>query len=150
MLYVIRFFKYLIYYCVIALFLLAVVFLTSDLSFWELTPKENYWKIALFLSVFAAVYPLIGFVSRKVYLNRPFSNDKDALIEPLLRANYQIVCSEEQKITLRPKSAVTRFTRLYEDKITIDFSDNPIVVSGLRKEVYRFARSMEYVVQQMR
>ena len=150
MLYIIRVIKYLVYFCVICMLLLALVFYTSDhgeLTFWEMIPFENYRRMALFLVVFAAVYPLIGFIRRKVYLNRSFAKDRDALIEPILYGNYQIQSEQDQKIVFRHKNPFIRFIRLYEDKITIDFSNNPIVIDGLRRDVYRFARSMEYVVR---
>jgi len=152
MLYFFRAFKFFLYACVLCLLLFALVFFTSDhgdLTFWELTPLENYWKMALFLVVFAGVYPLFRFTTRKVYLNRPFAEDRDMLLEPILHANYKIERTEDQKIILRPKSQLTRFIQLYDDHITIDFSDNPILLIGLRKDVLRFARSMEYLVRQL-
>jgi len=152
MLYLIRALKFFLYACVLCLLLFTLVFFTSDhgdLTFWELTPLENYWKIALFLAVFAGVYPLFRFTTRKVYLNRPFVEDRDMLIEPILHANYKIERIEDQKMTLRSKSPFTRFIQLYDDRITIDFSDNPILLTGLRKDVSRFARSMEYLVRQL-
>ena len=151
MLYFFRAFKFFLYVCVLCLALFALVFFTSDhgdLTFWEMTPRENHWKLLLFLAVFAGVYPLFRFTTRKVYLNRPFEEDRDMLIEPILHANYIIERTEDKKITLRSKSAFTRFVQLYDDRITIDYSDNPILLIGLRKEVLRFARSMEYLVRQ--
>ena len=150
--YITRFVKYMVYYAVFLTLLLVLFFYTSDhdeiTHFWELIHPSNYWQVALFLLVFCAIYPFIGFTERKVYLNHPFSQDRDALIEPVIRANYQITSDHDQKITLRPKSAFTRFMRLYEDKIVLDYADNPITINGMRRDVYRFARSMEYVVRQ--
>jgi hypothetical protein len=151
--YLIRFAKYLIYYTIFITAVLALVFYTSnhgDLQhFWEMIPPSNYWQVALFVVAFAAIYPFIGFVERKVYLNRSFEEDRDTLIEPVLHANYQIIEEHDQKIVFCHKGNFTRLMRLYEDAITIDFSNNPIVIKGMRRDVYRFARSMEYLVRQL-
>jgi hypothetical protein len=36
---------------------------------------------------------------------------------------------------------------MYEDKITVSKIDNPIVIEGLRKDVYRIARTIEWHVR---
>ena len=151
--YFIRFIKYFIYLCILLCIMLALVFYLSDHQgeyryFWELIPSSNLWQMGLFLIVFAAVYPFINYVDRKVYLNGSFDSDKGILMDVFLNANYQIESDSNHQLVFRHKSAFTRFMRLYEDKITLDYSDNPIVLNGLRRDVYRFARSMEYVVRQ--
>lgn len=150
--YLIRFCKHLLYCSLFLLLILLFVFYTSthgEIShFWELIHPSNYWQVALFVIVYAAVYPFIGFVHRNVYLNRPFGEDREALIAAILHANFLIVSETETQIVFRSKSILTRIMRLYEDKITLDFSDNPIVLNGMRRDVYRFARNMEYVVRQ--
>ena len=151
--YFIRFFKYVIYLGVILIAILALVFYTSNhgemTHFWEMIPPSNYWQVALFLIVFAAIYPLFGFVNRKVYLNRPFEHDRDTLIECILHANYRIETDNGKQITFRLKSSFLRFMRMYEDAVILDYSDNPISLDGLRRDVYRFSRSMEYRVRQL-
>jgi len=151
--YIIRIVKYFAYCSLLFCGVVALVFYTSDhgqlLHFWEMIPPDNYGRVALFLLAFAAVYPLIGYVERKVPLNRPFDLDRDALIEPILHAKYTIIRDQNQQITFRHKSAFTRFMRLYEDAITLDYSDDLVILKGLRRDVYRFSRYMEYTVRQL-
>jgi len=151
--YLIRFAKNVVYLGIILMAMLALIFYTSNhgelTHFWQLIHPSNYWQVALFLVAFAAIYPFLGFVQRKVYLNRSFEQDRDAFIEVILQAKYQIVSDHEQTIVFRPKSAITRLMRMYEDKIILDYSDNPIVLQGMRRDVYRFSRSMEYIVRQL-
>jgi len=152
--YFIRFFKYVVYYFIFLLAVLALVFYTTtnrgDLQyFWELIPPYNYWQVAIFLIVFAAVYPFFGFVKRNVYLNRPFQTDRDMLIECILLANYKLCSDDGSKMKFQQKSIFLRIMRLFEDTLTLDYSDNPIVLDGMRRDVYRFARNMEYVVRQL-
>ena len=151
--YLIRFVKYVIYLGIILLAMLALIFYTSNHGeltyFWQLIHPSNYWQVALFLVAFAAIYPFVGFVKRKVYLNRTFEQDRDTLIEVILQAKYQMESDLDQKIVFRPKSAITRLMRMYEDRMILDYSDNPIVLQGMRRDVYRFSRSMEYIVRQL-
>ena len=151
--YLIRFVKYVIYLGIILMAFLALIFYTSNhgelTHFWQLIHPSNYWQVALFLVAFAAIYPFFGFVQRKVHLNRSFDQDRDALIEVILQAKYQIESDLDQKIVFRPKSAITRLMRMYEDRIILDYSDNPIVLQGMRRDVFRFSRSMEYIVRQL-
>lgn len=37
--------------------------------------------------------------------------------------------------------------RMYEDDITVDFTDNPITLEGQRKDVYRIARAIEWQIR---
>ena len=151
-LYFIRFVKHLVYLGILMTLMLALVFYLSNHGeyqyFWELIPASNIWYMTLFLLAFAAVYPYINYVDRKVYLNRSFDQDRDMLIDTLLQAHFQIESDNGSQLVFRHKNPFTRLVRLYEDKITLDYSDNPIVLNGLRRDVYRFARSMEYVVRQ--
>ncbi|MDR2584956.1 MAG: hypothetical protein LBC84_01855 [Prevotellaceae bacterium] len=151
--YLIRVVKYMVYCFVLLCLLLSLVFYTSDHGqltyFWEMIPSTNYWQVALFLIAFAAVYPFIGYAQRTVYLNRSFETDREALIEPILFARFQITDDFGQKLVFRHKSAFTRLMRLYEDAITIDYSNNPVIITGLRRDVYRFARYMEHITRQL-
>jgi hypothetical protein len=37
--------------------------------------------------------------------------------------------------------------RLYEDSIELDYSDNPVILSGLRRDVDRLASRVQKLVQ---
>ena len=42
---------------------------------------------------------------------------------------------------------MTKAMRMGEDRVTIDFSENPVVMEGQRKDVIRFARWVENICQ---
>lgn len=151
--YLVRFCKYVIYCSLLFSLLLIMVFYTSNHGeltyFWELIHPSKYLQVALLVVVYAAVYPFIGYVDRKVYLNQPFQKDREALIHGILHAQFLIVSDSGTVLVFRPKSKFTRLMRLYEDKIVLDYSNNPILLYGMRRDVQRFARNMEYVVRQL-
>jgi hypothetical protein len=150
--YFIRSLKYLVYFGILMTLMLVIVFYTSSHrsveNFWDLIPASNRWFLALFLGGVALIYPLFGFASRKIYLNNSFAQDRELLVDILLRANYEIKKDENNRLSFRHKSPVVRLFRMYEDCITLDYSNNPVQLEGLRRDVYRFARNMEYVIRQ--
>jgi len=152
--YFIRVVKYFLYFSVLITLMLAIVFYTSDRGelryFWELIPASNAWQMALFVFAFSAINPFISFVERKVYLNHSFGQDRDALLAPILQANYQMESDNGTQFVFRHKNPFIRFMRMYEEKIILDYSNNPLLLKGMRRDVYRFARNMEYIVRQER
>jgi ribosomal protein S17E len=42
-----------------------------------------------------------------------------------------------------------RLFRVFEDKITVDYNENPLVVDGMRRDALRIARHMEYYFRQV-
>ena len=150
--YCIRALKYLVYFGLLLTLMLVIVFYTSPTrqiaNFWDLIPPSNRLFMALFLGGVALIYPMFGFATRKVYLNNSFALDREALIEVLTRAKYKIEKEENNRISFRHTSPAIKLFRMYEDRIVLDYSDNPIQLDGLRRDVYRFARNMEYIIRQ--
>ena len=48
------------------------------------------------------------------------------------------------KMTFRLKSKSARFSRKYEDRVTIEQTENGVSVEGLRKDIVRIVSRMEY------
>ena len=142
--------KYLIYLLIILLLFVTIFSLTSgkDVSFDVLFRHDSKCQMAGFLIFFSFVYPFFGFVKKRVYLNSSFENEREKILNILFSANFVVIAEDGKKITLRHKSPFIRFMRMFEDEIVIDFNDNPIILSGLRRDVYRFARSIEYATRE--
>lgn len=115
-----------------------------DLSFMDLIRQSDINNMVIFFVAFGFIYPLIGFVKQKVYLNRPFEGDKQEIIRMFADVNFLLEKDENNQLYFRHKNPVARIMRLGEDKITVDYSDNPLVISGLRKDAYRLARMIQY------
>jgi len=37
---------------------------------------------------------------------------------------------------------------MFEDDVTVNFSDNPIILEGQRKDIYRIARTIEWFTRE--
>ncbi len=147
--YFIRAIKYLVY-MVVFLFLFVSVFAVMSKEQWSydvLFRADTKWQMAGFLFFFSVIYPLFGYIKKKVYINGPFENDREKIIQVFLNTNFVLVSSSENELVFHHKSPFIRLMRMYEDAIVVNFSENPITLDGQRKDVYRLARSIEYAIR---
>ena len=147
--YFIRSVKYLIYFSVMCGIVLVVTFYLGNpiegltLMDMLLAGGSIYKMLAFFVAV-AAIYPALGFQKKPVYVSN-FKENKKEIIELFENANYVIDNETATSITFRLRNPFLRLMRLYEDHIIIDFSENPIMMEGLRKDILRFSRGIEYI-----
>jgi hypothetical protein len=135
-----------IYLAVVFFLIIGIFAITSQSGFkFEnlFRPGTGGQMIVFFLAI-SLVYPFFGFVKKKIYLNRGFAEDREKIVDIFLNTRYILISETATTITFRHTSAIVRLMRMYEDDITIDFTDNPIVMEGQRKDVYRIGRAIEY------
>ncbi|MBQ6573704.1 MAG: hypothetical protein IIX41_05225 [Bacteroidales bacterium] len=147
--YFIRSVKYLFYFSFMCGIILVLTFHFSvkpeDLTLMDMLLVDNslYKMLAFFVAV-AAVYPALGFQKKEVYISN-FKENKKQIIELFENANYVIASESATSISFKLRNPFLRVLRLCEDYVTIDFSGNPIVMEGLRKDILRFSRGIEYI-----
>lgn len=150
--YLIRVVKYMVYLAIVFCLIVVIFSLTTSQGI----RYENFFRpdtgnqLIIFFVVISVVYPFFGFVKKRVYLNRSFTEDKEMIKEIFINSRYIVVAEETNTITFRHSSTFIRAMRMFEDDIVIDFSDNPIVLDGQRRDVYRLARAIEYAVREDR
>ena len=147
--YFIRVVKYLIYFVIIFSLIIAIFALASkqELSYSALFRPGSGVELLVFFIVISLAYPLVSFINKRAYLNHSFAEERDKILKVFEESNYIKVAEDATTLTFRHKSKVTRLFRMFEDTIVVDFSDNPIVLKGMRKDVYRLAKSIEYASQ---
>lgn len=141
--------KYAIYLAVVFVLIVAIFSLTSSNGFDYknlFRPGTGYQLITFFV-VISLIYPLFGYAKRKVYLNNGFENDREKIMEIFKNSKYSIASETPDFIVFKHNSPFLRLVRMYEDKITVSKTDNPITLEGLRKDVYRIARAIEWQVR---
>ena len=147
--YLIRSVKYLVYFTVMCGIILVLTFHFSvkpeDLTLMDMLMVDGsiYKMLAFFVAV-AAIYPALGFQNKPVYVSNVKEHKKE-IIELFENANYVIADETATSITFKLRNPFLRFMRLFEDYVVIDFSENPVMMEGLRKDVLRFSRSIEYI-----
>jgi hypothetical protein len=135
---------------VLCTLLLAITYYASDtkeISFKDLFLQDNFlYKAIPFFILVAAVYPLLGFSKKEIYISNFKENEKE-IINLFENANYVLTENSGSIIKFNAKRGITRLFRMYEDTVTIDYSNNPVIIEGLRKDVIRFSRGIEYLCQ---
>jgi hypothetical protein len=147
--YFIRAVKYLVY-ITIFLFIFIALFSAisgSEFKYEALFRADTKWQMAAFILFFSLIYPIFGYIKKKVYINNTFEQDREKIVNVFLNANFVLVSNEPGKIVFRHKSSFIRLMRMYEDAIILDYTDNPITIEGQRKDIYRLSRTIEYAVR---
>ncbi|MDR0737510.1 MAG: hypothetical protein LBF39_00380 [Prevotellaceae bacterium] len=150
--YFIRALKSIILFFVLAVLVFVISFVlgnSSDnpIAFKDLLQGSDLFHLAIFGVVFGLVYPLFGYVKRKVYINHSFDEEKQEIIRLFADVRFELLSDEDKKIIFRHKNPVARFMRLYEGSIEVDYSENPVILSGLRRDVDRLARRIQQLMQ---
>ena len=101
------------------------------------------WKIALFYAAIAAVYPKVGFISRKVEVNRDWSEIRDEAISFFTDRRYELESETADKITFRIKGVHGKLSKMFEDRITVTRVLGGYEFEGLRKDILRIATGFE-------
>ena len=147
--YVIRSVKYLFYFTFMCGIILVLTFHFSvkpegfTLMDMLLVDGSIYKMLAFFIAV-AAIYPALGFQNKPVYVSN-IKEHKKEIIDLFENANYVIADESATSITFKLRNPFLRLLRLHEDYITIDYSNDPVMMEGLRKDVLRFSRGIEYI-----
>jgi len=146
--YIIRVVKYVVYFAIfIAVFLVVFSLITHQPLDPEVLFKEgSIPKMTIILVAFSFVIPLIGYTSQKVYINNTFEQDREKIEEVFANCKYIVTERTEKTITFRHSSSFSRLLNMYEDDVVLDFSENPLVLSGARKNVVRFSRMITYAI----
>ncbi|PKO98988.1 MAG: hypothetical protein CVU13_07625 [Bacteroidetes bacterium HGW-Bacteroidetes-8] len=147
--YLTRVIKYLIYLAIVFTLVVAIFSLTSGtgFSFTNLFREGTEIQIIVFLLAMSIIYPFFGYAKKKVYLNKSYLEDKAKIVDVFDKSRFSVEFEGTTSTTFRHKSVVVRMFRMFEDRIVLDFSDNPISLEGQRKDVYRIARMIEYAVR---
>ncbi len=148
--YLIRSIKYFLYFVILCGIIVTIVFTFSTkpegTTIMDLFGGGAGYKMLAFFVAFSAIYPLLGFSKKEIYVSN-FAENKNEIIDLFKNANFVITQQTPYRIIFRPKNKFLRITRMCEDSITVDFSENPVIIDGLRKDVIRFARGIEYICQ---
>ena len=151
--YLIRSIKYLIYFVLIFFLIVGLIYFFSTqkqagLSFTELFQEGSLPKLVIFFLLVAGLYPALGFGKRNLYLNGEYGRYADIIDMAMRDLEYEKVSDEGGKVVYRCASHSKRLGRMYEDSITFDISDNPVIIEGFRKDTTRVLSTISYRIRQ--
>ena len=146
--YFIRAVKYFFYFAflttVIVLALVATGLASGDINELFEGGYNALWKMAIFFAVVGAVYPKLGFISRKMYVSKDKDQIRAEVVEYMSERRYGFESETDDSITFRYRGALGRLTRMYEDRIVLTRTEDGYTMEGLRKDVMRLATGLEY------
>ena len=146
--YLIRSVKYFFYFAflttVIILALVATGLAEGDIDTMFRGGASAIWKIAAFFVLVASVYPKVGFITRKIQVERGWDEIRGLTIGYMQERQYELESESRETVTFRHRGALNRLTRMYEDRITLTLQEDGFEMEGLRKDVFRISAGLDY------
>jgi len=127
----------LIFFLVLGLYPLLKSGKPLSASLGELIDNSRFITMFGILMVYGMFYPLITFVKLKRHLNGSFEQNRDKIERAFEKLDYIKTQDAPGKVAFRKKTPWARLVQWHEDEITIDTTDNPVIISGFRKRVVR-------------
>ena len=145
--YTIRAIKYFFYFTLLTTLIITVLVLIGAVegninAIFE-GGTQALWKIGLFYAAIAAVYPKVGFINRKVEVNREWSDIREDAISFFQDRRYELESESSDKITFRIKGVHGKLSKMFEDRITVTRVFDGYEFEGLRKDILRIATGFE-------
>lgn len=140
--------KFIIYLAFIFVLVLFIVPLIShgkmpSISLQEVLSNQKFVLFFGFLLAYSLIYPVVAFSKVKRHLNGSYAENR-AVFEKVFEALQYVKTEETPERTIyRRKSQFSRFVQWYEDGVVIYTSENPVIISGLRKAVVRIDRMID-------
>lgn len=148
--YLIRSIKYFFYFAILTSMVLFIL-IYLDMADADIANNfeggyNAFWKMALFFAAVAAVYPKLGFINRRLYIN-PSADITPVVVDFMRERRYELESQTADTMTFRLKGFGPKLIKMYEDRITLTRTAEGYYMEGLRKDVLRFASGLEYKFQ---
>jgi hypothetical protein len=145
--YLVRLARYLLLLLIMIIILLFISYLRSGGGMTELKEvflgSERLRIILFVVLVYSLIYPLLVFGKKERYINGKFSDNRDGFIKAFTEQDYILTKEKDTMLVFRKKSGFSRILLMGQDRIEVDFSDNPVIMEGLRKELRRLDASFD-------
>lgn len=145
--YLVRAVKYFFYFAFLSTALITVLVLIgaveNDINAIFDEGTRSIWKIAVFFAAVSAVYPKLGFINRRVAINREWSEIRNEALNFFRERGYELESESQDCITFRIKGTAGRISKMLEDRVTVTRTLDGYEFEGLRKDVLRLAASFE-------
>ncbi|MCQ2169470.1 MAG: hypothetical protein MJY51_03480 [Bacteroidales bacterium] len=116
----------------------------ADVSKMFVNGYDSLWQIALIIAVFAGIYPKLGYSSRSVRMYGSDEEIRPILLEVMENHGYRVEKDAEGTVTFIKRAPLSRFAKLWEDRVTFSRTVNGYSVEGITKDIVRIASALEY------
>lgn len=145
--YFIRAVKYFFYFAILSTtFITVLVLIGAVENNINAIFEEGYnslWKIAIFFAAVSAIYPKLGFINRRIAVNREWNEIREDAISFFNDRKYELESETPDRVTFRTKGTAGRLSKMFEDRITVTKVLGGYEFEGLRKDILRIGTSFE-------
>jgi len=149
--YIIRAIKYFFYFSffifVVMLLLVAFGVVEGNIETMFRNGWDSIWQIAVMFACVAAFYPLFGFAKKEFIVPVDAKDPEGAMVEFMKGKGYEVETHEGDNYTFRARKAIQRVCKIWEDRLTFTKTEYGYEVEGLRKDVFRIAYGIEYILR---
>ena len=107
---------------------------------------NSVWKILLMFAAVAAIYPKFAFIRRRAYIEKPWDECRDTIVEHMRERGYKIDLQEDKLLRFRLRAPFGRVAKMMEDAIIVTSEDDGIHFEGMRKDVLRIVSALETIL----
>ena len=145
--------KYVLYFALIFIVIVGLLWVLTlrqqGIALKDTLQPGSLPKLIIFFVAVGAIYPYLNFRTRKLYFNGDFAANRDMIVGVFTDLGYEIIEEKEGSLAFRLSNKGMRLSRLYEDRIDLKVSDNPLEITGYRRDVDRIMRSLNYKIQEI-
>ena len=140
--------KFIVYIASIFFLILGVFPLISEgkpliQSIRELLQDNRFTLMFGLLIAYGLVYPMISFTRVKRHLNGPFVVNRDKFEKAFETLDYIKTAEYPDRLVFRKRRNLSRLLQWYEDEISVYISEDPVIISGMRKWAMRVNRIID-------
>lgn len=141
----VKYFLYISAVCVLALTILVLIKAVSpDINVMFKGGWKSVGIIAGMFAAVAAIYPIFGFGKRQVSVLGDYADLRDSVVECMESRGYRLESENDERLTFRSRSVITRILRMCEDRITLEKVLGGFQIEGLTREIGRLVYALEY------
>ena len=122
--YLIRVFKYFIWFIIILAIMLAILVALGEAEFnlqsLFRNGNDSLWQIAILFFVLALIYPLTGFRKLETVVPGEYPEARNIVIKHMESRGYRLESEEGETMTFKLNSKVGALFKMFEDRITFE------------------------------
>ena len=148
--YLIRSAKYFAAFCVLYLGIVWLSVMTTksmDYSVWDYVmatfATSRGKMLGLAVVVLSALYPRMGFITRRVECDMQEQEDRDYLLRVFAAAGFTLKEEGDGRMVFKADNILSRLVMLFEDEITVEQFGQWVDITGIRRGVAKVVYRMK-------
>lgn len=150
--YLVRAVKYLLYFVLFFAIIVLILFLLQGkkqgLAITDMFEEGSFPKLIGFFVLVAAIYPALGFKKRELHLNGHFSQYVKLVDDVMTNMGYIKESDSAEKVTYRIAKTSQKMSRMFEDRITFNITEETVMLEGYSKDLVRVIGNIEYRIRE--